>query len=120
MFEGLEKRVRKNNRGGEVISYWKDGVMVYKSCNKCGEIKKVEEFFKDKSKAYELSSRCKVCDSEKCKKWNRKNKEHVKECNTKYYQEHKEYWVERNKKQTEERKDDNKRSIRSLSFNGCK
>jgi hypothetical protein len=104
LFEGLEKRVKKNNRGGETISYWKDGVMVYKSCNKCREIKKVEEFSKDKSKAYELSIRCKVCDSEKCKKWNKKNKEHVKECNTKYYQEHKEYFKDWSKKQNEKLK----------------
>jgi hypothetical protein len=70
----------------------------------------VEEFSKDKSKAYELSIRCKVCDSEKCKKWNRKNKEHVKERNTKYYQNNKEYfkeyqkqWKENNKEYYKER-----------------
>ena len=105
MFEGLEKRVKKNSKGGEVVSYWKDGEMVYKSCSKCGEIKRVEEFSKDKSKTYGLSIRCKVCDSEKCKKWNRKNKEHIKECNTKYYQEHKEYFKERSKLQNEKLKE---------------
>ena len=39
-FEELEERV--NNRGG--VSYWKDGVMIYKKCTKCGELKTIEEF----------------------------------------------------------------------------
>ena len=101
MFEGLEKRVKKNNKGGEAISYWKDGVMVYKSCSKCGEIKEVGCFEKKTGK---YRSECRECRREEKRQYYKKNIEKTRERNTKYYQEHKEYWVERNKKQTEERR----------------
>jgi hypothetical protein len=101
LFEGLEKRVKKNNRGGEVISYWKDGVMVYKSCSRCGEIKEVGCFEKKKGK---YRPECRMCRNKEKREGYHKNKDKHKKRNQKYYQEHKEYWVERNKKQTEERR----------------
>lgn len=57
MFEGLEKRVSKAGN----ISYWKDGEIVYKQCSKCKEIKKIEEFDKNKYQKTGVKSECKEC-----------------------------------------------------------
>jgi hypothetical protein len=101
LFEGLEKRVRKNSKGGEVISYWKDGVMVYKSCSRCGEIKEIGCFEKNGKR---LRSECKSCRSEYKKRFNEKYPEKRKEHNKMYYQEHKGYFKDWSKKQNEKLK----------------
>ena len=104
MFEGLEKKVRKNSNGGEVISYWKDGVMVYKSCSKCGEIKEIGCFgFRKSRNVYRPE--CKECKSKEERESYHKNKDKYKKKNQKYYQEHKEYFKDFSKRQYEENKE---------------
>ena len=117
-FEELEERV--NNRGG--VSYWKDGVMIYKKCTKCGELKTIEEFNYQNKKKGTYRPDCKKCESqykkdnserykEGWKRWYRNNKERKKETNKKYFQKHAEYYKEYYKINKKEYYDKNSEKI---------
>lgn len=58
--------------------------MKTKICNKCGEIKSINEFSKDLSKKDKLSSLCKKCKSEHKKKYYKNNTEKCREYSKKY------------------------------------
>jgi len=76
--------------------------MKTKTCSKCGNEKSINEFYKDKSKKDNLTSRCKECISEyypnnfeiikqRIKKWIKNNPEKVKiknEKNNEYHKNH--------------------------------
>ena len=57
MFEGSEKKISKNG----IISYWKNGTILGKSCSKCGEIKKIDEFAFHSKKLKTYQTQCKEC-----------------------------------------------------------
>ena len=44
-----------------------EGFFIMKKCNKCGEVKPFEKFYKNKSIKNGIDSYCKVCSSEMCK-----------------------------------------------------
>lgn len=50
------------------------GVLIKKQCGKCGEIKNIEEFNKDKGKKDGLRTQCKLCDKNSNKKYYTENK----------------------------------------------
>ena len=73
----------------------------HKSCNKCGEIKEFNEFYK-KNITYFLKtgSICKSCDNKRCSEYLKENEEKIKEYQKEYKSENKkklnEYYKERN------------------------
>ena len=69
--------------------------METKTCKKCGEVKGVELFNKDKSRLDGLYCWCKLCSSESCKRIYQENKERYRELSKKSYQENKEKVKER-------------------------
>lgn len=55
-----------------------------KECNKCKEVKSLEEFYTKKSSKSGYMTICKDCSKEAKKKWYYKNKNQIKEYNRKY------------------------------------
>ena len=112
-FKGLEKKTKRG-----IITYWKEGEMVYKQCGKCGEIKLVDEFYKTRGNS--RTNKCKMCEKQyyqdnieykrECAKQRYKdNAEYIKEYQKQYYRNNAEYkkeyyrqWAENN---TEYRKE---------------
>ena len=48
--------------------------MQEKICTKCGELKPLTEFYKDKQKPTGYRPDCKKCNIKQCTEWNKKNK----------------------------------------------
>lgn len=59
-----------------------------KKCSKCGNIKSVSDFIKDKRLKSGVGSFCKECNSKRKSEWYKKNKEYVKKYHKKYRKEH--------------------------------
>ena len=83
MFEGSEKKISRNG----IISYWENGIILGKSCSKCGEIKKIDEFAFHNKKLKTYQTQCKECD----KKYRKKNKETLKELGKRWRENNSEY-----------------------------
>lgn len=58
----------------------------YKVCSKCKNIQSVDRFSKDKQRKDGLYPQCKLCQKIKIDKWSEKNKSHISQYHTKYYQ----------------------------------
>jgi hypothetical protein len=71
-----------------------------KKCSKCGEVKPVSEFSKDKNRKDGLQSQCKSC----VKQYNQDHKEERKQYNRQYRQDHKEERKQYNQDHREEKK----------------
>ncbi len=91
--DGLEKRINKHGN----VSYWKDGVKLYKQCSKCKEIKLMEEYNKAKREKDGRSSSCKKCKRKYAqehiddrRKYNEENKERIKRVRKEYFEKNKE------------------------------
>ena len=56
-----------------------------KICCKCGKVKNINNFYKDKSRIDGIDVRCKICAREKSKKYENKNYEKTKDSKRKYY-----------------------------------
>ena len=77
-----------------IVTYWKDGVIISKQCSKCGTIKPANEFgFKNKKKGT-LHSKCKECEKRYCEE----NKEKILKRRHKNYEKNKERDKENNRK----------------------
>jgi hypothetical protein len=74
--------------------------MKTKRCSKCGKIKPVSEFSKDKSRKDGLQSQCKSC----AKQYNQDHKEERKQYDKQYNQDHKEERKQYNQDHREEKK----------------
>lgn len=61
-----------------------------KECSKCGEVKSVIEFNRNKSKKYGVESTCKKCKAKYQKQYNQEHKEEINNRQRKYNQEHRE------------------------------
>lgn len=59
--------------------------MKTKKCPKCGEIKEIEEFYKNNSRKDGFSSYCKICSNENHSKYVEDNKEKLREYDKKQY-----------------------------------
>lgn len=85
--EGLELKI--TNKGN--VSYWKDGVMIYRQCSKCKEVKEVKLFCVKNGK---IESDCKECRNNYMKQRYELNKEELnrkgRERNKIYYKNNKE------------------------------
>ena len=75
--------------------------MKSKKCNKCGEVKTVDCFSKDKAKKDGLMSNCKEC----VKKYKQENKNKIREYHKNYRQENKEKVQGHYKKHYQENRD---------------
>jgi len=62
-----------------------------KQCTKCGNIKLLSYFYKEKHGKYGVDNRCKSCSSEEHAEWQRANKEYIRVSNAKWYKDHHEY-----------------------------
>ena len=76
-----------------------------KKCSKCGEVKGLECFYKDKNTCDGIRGQCKVCVIASAKNNYQENKERKKEYNRKHYQKNKEHLNERSRKYRLENKD---------------
>ena len=56
----------------------------YKRCSTCGEVKPVEEYYKDRTKNDGLRRVCKTCTKKRMKKYYNKNKDRLHEYEKKY------------------------------------
>lgn len=72
--DGLEVEV--NKRYG-TITYWKEGVIVGRRCNKCGEDKEISQFRVDKNRNCYRAT-CKSCDEEYNKRYKKENIESIR------------------------------------------
>lgn len=72
--DGLEVEV--NKRYG-TITYWKEGTIVARRCNKCGEDKEISQFRVDKNKNCYRGT-CKSCDEKYNKRYKKENIESIR------------------------------------------
>ena len=79
--------------------------MKTKKCSKCKEVKAVDEFQKNKSSKDGLRSQCKVCTSERSRKYYEENREAEREKNRKYHEENREAERERHRKYEKENRE---------------
>jgi len=86
--------------------------MQEKRCSKCGEVKPISEFHKNKNGKYGVRADCKLCFKELIKNHYEENKEQIKEIKKKYRKENKEYYKEYRKKYYKENKENIKENIK--------
>lgn len=102
---GKRKRV-------QLVQVEVDGEMVdAKECTKCGVMKVLVAFSRDKTGLGGRDSRCKVCSADRVRKWREENRDYVR----KYLEENREWKVEYNRKWHEknrERRTDYRRKWR--------
>lgn len=79
--------------------------MQTKKCSKCKEAKAVDEFQKNKSSKDGLRSQCKVCTSERSRKYHEENREAERERNRKYHEENRGAERERKRKYEKENRE---------------
>lgn len=91
------KRIERN--------YDDDGNLISKKCTKCGQIKNINEFYKDKSKSDGLQSKCNICSKRKMKESYESNEGYYKEYSKKRYEDNKKNILKRKKKYYEDNKD---------------
>lgn len=72
--------------------------MKTKKCNKCGEIKSIEDFNKAKRYKYGVKNYCKECNNKYHKKWYKSNVAYIKKYNKEYHKNNIEKWKKYNKK----------------------
>ena len=68
-----------------------------KKCNKCGEIKSLEEFSKNKSSKDGLKTQCKACENQRSKRYYEANREKIAEQKKQYRKANPEKKAEYNK-----------------------
>lgn len=68
--------------------------MKTKRCTKCGEVKPLSEFWRNKRVKNGRTSRCKSCLYAYHRKWSKKNAEHVREYKRQWFQENREFWYQ--------------------------
>lgn len=73
------------------------GNMLEKRCSKCGDVKSVDEFNKNKSKLDGLAGWCKTCSAEYSRQYHIDHQEERNEYNRQYHKKHKEERAEYNK-----------------------
>jgi len=92
--------------------------MQTKQCTKCGEVKVLNEFNKDKSCKYGVRSQCKICrkqyrqennehEKQRLKKWREENKERIRqyrEQNKEHRKQHDEKYREKNRDRIKQQK----------------
>jgi len=77
----------------------------FKKCSKCGEVKPVEWFSRDKSKKGGRCNHCKACRKQYHKQYREENKEAIEERMKLYRGENKEYYAEYRKRYYEENRE---------------
>jgi hypothetical protein len=81
-----------------------------KKCSKCGELKPISEFYKNKGGKYGVRSECKECKANCAKEYYENNKEHIKEYrenNKEHIKEYQKEYCETNKEQLKEYRKNN-------------
>lgn len=91
--------------------------MKYKRCSKCGEVKPITEFYRDKTSKDGYCYCCKRCKLVYAKKYNKEHKQEVIERNKKYREEHREEITKQSKKYYEENKEKRTKYSREYAKN---
>jgi hypothetical protein len=78
---------------------------ITKACSKCGEVKALSGFYKDKYMRLGYSSRCKACYNEQKRKYREENRDKLREKNRKYKEENRDIIIKKNRKYYEENRD---------------
>lgn len=68
-----------------------------KKCSKCGEVKPLEEFNKDKSRKDGRQVRCRECEKQRNRQYNKVNREQIAERKKQYHQDNREKQLEQNR-----------------------
>ena len=79
--------------------------LLFKKCNKCGEILHISKFYKNKGCKYGVVGTCKKCSSKSGKEYYKKNREDILIKKKKYNEEHKEERREYHKQYREDNKE---------------
>lgn len=88
-----------------------------KKCAKCGQIKPLNEFYKDKRNKDGILSYCKACQKESSLKWRKANPEKARESQLKWREAHLEKIKECERKRYELNKEEKKKYAREWSIN---
>lgn len=64
--------------------------IVTKKCGKCGEVKPINAFTKNKDREYGVGSSCKTCHNKVSRNWQKANPEKVRQASQKYKKTHSE------------------------------
>ena len=100
--------------------------MESKKCTKCGEVKQIECFNKNKGNKDGYDNRCRACKKQhyeenkerilkRNKQWREENRERANEYSKKYYEENKErrkQWCQENKERRKQYREENKERIK--------
>ena len=104
--------------------------LLFKKCNKCGEILHISKFYKKQTGKYGVDSICKKCQNnqnkeygkkykennkDKIKKYNKEYKKNNKDKILKYHKEYNKEYYEDNKEYYKEYREDNKDKIREYN-----
>ena len=81
--------------------------LLFKQCSKCGKIKHISRFYKNKNGKYGVRNDCKECHKKNKKEYYYNNLEYVK----KYYEDNKEHYKEYHKEYNKKYYEDNKDKI---------
>ena len=79
--------------------------LLFKKCTKCGEIKHISGYSKNKGRKYGINSYCKECNREYHKQYREDNKEYIKGYKKEYYKNNKEIILEKSKTHYENNKE---------------
>lgn len=79
---------------------------LWKVCTKCGKLKTINNYHKDKRKKYGVRNICKTCTSINDKKYNKKNKEKRLAYGNKYYQDNKDEVNKKKRQKYQENKEE--------------
>lgn len=79
--------------------------MATRKCCKCGEVKPLTEYYKDKTQSTGRSYRCKSCSNKHYKKYYQEESEARKEYSKDYYYENQENYIDYHKKRYHNNKD---------------
>ena len=76
-----------------------------KTCTKCGETKPLDDFHRNRSKAYGRNIWCRECTAEGKRRYYEENRDKVRECNRRYREENRDKGLERHRRYHEENRD---------------
>ena len=76
-----------------------------KTCTKCGVVKPLDGFHRQKGKADGRNSHCKECRRESARRYREENRDKKLECQRRYYEENRDKERERKRRYREENRD---------------
>lgn len=105
--QGCTEKLSNNPNKLKRVVYFENqtGEVVAKVCTKCGELKKAEEFFKDKTKLGGRKPSCRECDKERDRKYYEENRDKTLDYARKYREENRDKILDCARKYREENRE---------------